>query len=227
MLKQDVYGLLYESLDFHNGIVQSRNTEMTDQSSLLFQISWSGDITFSVEGWHHFGWFYIKKNSQQLSALFHYKKIDDNTIQVMQNLINEVEYGKYDNKKTQNEKILEVIQQRQLTSYMNNTKWIELIKEIRQISCLPIMYKTVFDASAPEFYWTIDGDEHFEFMNKALIEWFKISGNIKECENLGRLLTPKVVLHNVNDKIVDILQRHSIYYEYDETDNSYIVYGYR
>ena len=59
------------------------------------------------------------------------------------------------------------------------------VEEIRQIDSLQIMYKTIFDVSDPEFYWTIDGDEHFDYMNKALIEWFKISGNIKEYEHLG------------------------------------------
>lgn len=145
----------------------------------------------------------------------------------MQNLINEVEYGKYNNKKTQSDKIQDVIQQKQLTSYMNNTKWKELFDEIRQIDRLPIMYKTIFDDTVPKFYWTIAGDEYFDFMNKALIEWFKISGSIKEYENIGRLLDPKVVQYSVSDKIVAILQKHSICYEYDEIDNSYVIYGYR
>lgn len=35
-------------------------------------------------------------------------------------------------------------------------------------------------------YWTIDGDEYFNFMNMTLIEWFEISGTIKKCECLGR-----------------------------------------
>mgnify|MGYP003297190695 CR=1 FL=1 len=73
-------------------------TEITDKSSLLFQILWKGNIAFSVEGWKHFGWFLVKKNGQQVSALFHYNKINDITISTMQNVINEIEYGKYDNK---------------------------------------------------------------------------------------------------------------------------------
>ena len=64
-------------------------------------------------------------------------------------------------------------------------------------------------------------------MNKALIEWFKISGNIKECEYLGRLLEPRVVQYDISNKIVDILQKYSIYYDYDEVSNAYVIYGYR
>ena len=227
MLQQNVYEILYNSLDFHSGTVQSKNAGNTDKSSLLFQVLWKGDIAFSVEGWNHFGWFLVKKNGQQVSALFHYNKINDITISMMQNLINEIEYGKYDNKKTQSDKIKDIIQQKQLTSYMNNTKWQELIEEIRQIDSLLIMYKTIFDTSDPKFYWTIAGDEHFDFMNKALIEWFRISANIKECEHLGRLLEPRVIHHDISDKLADILQKYSISYDYDEISNSYVIYWYR
>ena len=110
---------------------------------------------------------------------------------------------------------------------MNKTKWQELIGEIRQIDNLLIKYKTIFDTSVPEFYWTIKGDEHFDFINTALIEWSIISGNIKEYEHRGRLLEPKIVQHNISNKIVDILKKYSIYYEYDETNNLYVIYGYR
>ena len=122
-------------------------------------------------------------------ALFHYTKIDNDIIRCMQNLINEIEYGKYDNKKTQSDRIQDIIQQKQLTSYMNKTKWQELIAEIRQIDNLLIKYKTIFDTSDPDIYWTIDGDEHFDFMNKALIEWFIISGNITLTNDSGTIVS--------------------------------------
>lgn len=227
MVKQDIYEILSSSLDFHSGIVQTRNKENSDNSSVLFQVSWKGNISFTVEGWNHFGWFLVERNGQQLSALFHYDKINDKTISTMQNLINEIEYGKYDSKKTESEKIQDVIGQRQLTSYMNKTKWQELIGEIRQIDDLLIMYKTIFDTEEPKFYWTIVGDEHFDYMNRALIEWFKICCTIKKSEHLGRLIEPRVVHHDVKDKILDTLQRYSINYDYDEASNTFVIYGYR
>lgn len=227
MLQQDIYEILCNTLDVRSGTVQAKNEEIIDKSSLLFQIWWKGNIAFSVEGWKHFGWFLVKKDGQQVSALFHYTKIDNDIIRCMQNLINEIEYGKYDNKKTQSDRIQDIIQQKQLTSYMNKTKWQELIAEIRQIDNLQIKYKTIFDTSDPEIYWTIDEDEHFDFMNKALIEWFIISGNITECEHQGRLLEPKIVQHDIKSKILNILQKYSIFYEYDEIRNLYVIYGYR
>lgn len=227
MLQQDIYEMLYNKLEFYSGNVQAKNEEVTDKSSVLFQALWKGNIAFSVVGWSHFGWYYAEKNGEQVSETYHYKKITDATINMMQKLINEIEQGKYNGKKTQSEKIQEIIQQRQLTSYMNKTKWQELIGEIKQISNLLIMYKTIFDESGPKNYWTIVGDEHFDYMNKALIEWFKISCNFKKCEYLGRLIEPKVTEYDVSDKIFDILQKYSINYEYDKEDNSYVVYGYK
>lgn len=154
MVKQDIYEILSSSLDVHSGIVKPRNKENSDNRSVLFQVSWKGNISFTVEGWNHFGWFLVERNGQQLSALFHYDKINDKTISTMQNLINEIEYGKYDSKKTESEKIQDVIGQRQLTSYMNKTKWQELIGEIRQIDDLLIMYKTIFDTEEPKYSFT-------------------------------------------------------------------------
>lgn len=229
MPQKDIYELLYEFLDLHSGIVEPRNTGTTDKDrgSLLFQVVYKGNITFFVKYWKNGGMYLIKKNGQQVSTRFNYNKINDKTLSIMQNLINEIENGKYDTKKTQSDKIQDVVNQRQLTSYMNNTKWKELIAEIKQIDDLSIMYKTLFDENDPEFYWTIASDEHFDHMNMALVEWFKISGNINECEYIGRLVEPKVIQHSINDKIVDILQKHSINYEYDEISDSYTIYGYR
>lgn len=182
MLQKDIYKVLYELLDFHSGIVQPKNSEITDKNSVLFKFSWKGNITFYTKMWNNSGYVVIQKNGQQVSAMYHYNKIDDRTLSLMQNLINEVENGKYDTKKTESDRIQDIVNQRQLTSYMNNTKWRELIAEIRQIDDLPIMYKTLFDESDPEFYWTIASDEYFDYMNMALVEWLKISDNIKECE---------------------------------------------
>lgn len=227
MLQKDIYELLYESLDPRSGVVEPIDIENNDKASLLFQVMWNNNITFCVQICKYFCCVYINKNGQPVSAMYHYNKIDDKTIDLMQSLINEIENGKYDTKKTQSDKIQDVVNQRQLTSYMNNTKWKELVAEIKQIDNLSIMYKTLFDENDPEFYWTIASDEHFDHMNMALVEWFKISGNINECEYIGRLIEPKIIQHNINDKISDILQKHSINYEYDEISDSYTIYGYR
>lgn len=64
---------------------------------------------------------------------------------MMQSLIDEAESGKYNNKKTLSDRIQDVVQQRKLTSYMNNTKWREMLDDFIEIPQLSIMYKTLFD----------------------------------------------------------------------------------
>ncbi|XVG96510.1 DUF6678 family protein [Eubacteriales bacterium KG125] len=80
----------------------------------------------------------------------------------MQYIIDEIENGKYNNKRTEKEKIKQVVEERNLTFFMNNTKWKELIDSIMEkMRGIPIKYKTVFDEEEPSMYWTIDADEHF------------------------------------------------------------------
>ena len=63
---------------------------------------------------------------------------------------------------------------------MNNTKWKELITAIKEkIPDIPIKYKTLFEEESPTYYWTMAGDEYFEYLNMTSVEWFKISCEIK------------------------------------------------
>lgn len=232
---QDIYEILCNSLDARSGIIQPKIEAADGESSVLFQISWHGGVNFYVVGWNHFGWYFAGRKGEQLSGIQgNYKKINDTVIAGMQRIIDEIESGKYNGKKTESEKIKDIVQQRQLVSYMNNTKWRELIDAINQIAGfreqLQIKYKTVFDEADPEFYWTVSGDEYFEHDNHAKIEWLKIRGGIPKTDNerRGRLLppTPTEWLDG-SDKIAEILQKYSIDYEYDEAENVFTIYGYR
>ncbi|MBS4900031.1 MAG: hypothetical protein KHZ87_04615 [Clostridiales bacterium] len=61
----------------------------------------------------------------------------------MQRIIDEIENGKYNNKRTEKEKIKQVVEERNLTSFMNNTKWKELIDStMEKMRGIPIKYKT-------------------------------------------------------------------------------------
>lgn len=145
----------------------------------------------------------------------------------MQHLINEIETGKYRNKKTTKDKIHEIVQTRNLISYMNKTKWNEFIDDISEIQDLPIKYKTLFDEQEPQCYWTIDGDEHFFYMDMATIEWFKVLDTITITQYIGRLIEPKIEQHSVKNEIEIILKKYSIFYEYDEDEKAFVIYGYK
>lgn len=223
-MDQELYQSLCDSLDVpHSGMIQ-----LNDMSDDIFRIEWPGNIAFTVRGTKKSGWFYVERNQQQVSAVFHYCRIPDlRTIGIMQNLIDEAESGKYNNKKTLSDRIQDVIQQRQLTSYMNKTKWRELINDIKAIPYLSIKYKTLFDEFEPELYWTVIGDEYLCHMNTAVIEWFKIEDEIKKYSRRGLLLEPEVTEEKVKDKIQSFFEKYSIYFEYERNSGVFTVFGYR
>ena len=224
---QNLQEILLSNLNPQSGHSQPISAQNDDQSSIQFQLVWKNGIAFTVRGWPHFGWFYVEKDMQIVSPAYDYQKIDERTLSVMQHMIDEIEAGKYNHKKTLKDKIRETIQNRQLSSFMNNTKWRELIGAISDIKALPIKYKTIFENYCPQDFWTLAGDEFFLSMDKALIEWFKISCTIEKQEYLGQLLMPKMSVVSVRAEVESILKRFSINYVYDENDNSLVIYGYR
>lgn len=225
-MPKKIYDKLKELFELRSGVVQPYVESDEKVSSVKYKIQWEENIAFVVEGWEDFGWYYVERNGERVSALFHYKIIDDKVPGIMQNLIDEIESGKYNGKKTLSDKILDVVEKRQLTSYMNKTKWNELFHDIDEIPDLLINYKTLFEEKAPEFFWTIRGDEHFFHMNRAEIEWFAIKDTIKKSEIVGRLLPPKENEYSVREQIESILHEHSISYEYNESEKMFVVYGY-
>ena len=222
-MDQEIYNLLRANLKERSGILQPY-----DSSEDVFQIVWPRNITFIVRETHKHGWFYVERNQQEVSGVFHYHKTPNKkAIGLMQNLIDEAESGKYNNKKTLSDKIQDVVQQRKLTSYMNNTKWCEMLEDFIEIPQLSIMYKTLFDEINPDFFWSVIDDEYLGHMNMALIEWFKIEDVIKKYRKKGLLLDTEVCEENVKDKIKEILEKHHIYFEYEKDSGVFTVYGYR
>ena len=207
-----------------------RSAEIINQSSALYNLKWKGNIEFLLYGHGNSrsGWFYILKNNEQISPTYHYSEINDIFLQKLQKIIDDIESGKYNNKKTPSEKIRMIVEERGLYSLMNNTKWKELISAIKEkIPNIPIKYKTLFEEDNPVYYWTIAGDEHFEYLNMSSVEWFKISCEIKEIKNRGRLIEDKFIIHNKKAEIYEILEKFYIPYEYDEIENAFLIYGYK
>ncbi len=222
-MNEEIYNSLRNSLNVRSGILQP-NVESED----LFQIIWPGNIAFIVRGNERYGWFYVERNHQEVSSVFHYRKIPGlRDIGIMQNLIDEAETGKYNKKKTLSERIQDVIEQRQLTSFMNNTKWREMLDEIIKIPDLTIRYKSLFDKTEPESSWEIAEDEYLSYMKLSEIEWFKIDDMTRQFYREGLLLDPLITEENIRDKIEGILQKHSIYYEYEEDTGVFTVFGYK
>lgn len=222
-MNEELYNSLCNSLNAHSGTLQPN-----DLSDDVFRIKWPRNIAFTVHGNQRYGWFYVERDKQQVSSTFRYHKIPDSrSIGIMQNLIDEAETGKYNNKKTLSDRIHEAVQQRQLTSCMNNTKWRELLDDLAEIPNLSIRYKTLFDETDPESAWSLSSDEYLYYMNMAEVEWFAIDDTIRESTQKGLLLDPEISEESVKDKLEGILKKHNIYFEYEKDSGVFTVFGYK
>ena len=210
--------------------LNSRSAEIIKQSSTVYNLKWKRNIEFLLFGYENSGsgWYYILKNNEQISPTYHYSEINDVFLKNLQRIIDDIESGKYNNKKTPSEKIRLIVEERGLYSLMNNTKWKELISAIKEKTPnIPIKYKTLFEEDTSAYYWTMAGDEHFEYLNMKSVEWFRISYKIKEIKHRGRLIEDKVIIYDKRAEIYEILKNFNIPYEYDEIENAFVVYGYK
>lgn len=223
---KSIYDIFCKKLNPRSGIVQESSFE--DEERISFDIRWKGDFHFIVTGWGPHGWYYVQRDKQYISPTYAFRKIDDKVLLAMQHIIDEIESGKYINKKTAKEKVKKIVEERNLTSFMNNTKWEELIDSIMdEMREIDIKYKTVFDEEEPDMYWTIDGDEHLRHMDMRVVEWFKIGSELKKVVRQGHLIEPKIHITNKKSEIECILNRFSIPYEYDDVEKCFIIFGYR
>jgi len=125
-------------------------------------------------------------------------------------------------KKMKDDSLQQYIVKHQLSSWMNNTKWKELINEITSKEDFDpsVNIKTVFDKKnnglfSPVWWNEVESDG-FE-----LIEWMEI--NPIKTEQIGRLVEPKN--EDFSDFIENCLKMHSIPYEIKE--GIFKIYGYK
>lgn len=130
------------------------------------------------------------------------------------------------------EKISRIIRERNLCSYMNNTKWNELIIAVKNEMSFPPPYdikyltqenttQSNFENEDVYFWGDWDGEEFPTQEYYINIEWIKIRPRF--LKHRGKLISPELV--DESEKLQDILRRYRIPYEV--TDGLYCIYGYR
>lgn len=118
-----------------------------------------------------------------------------------------------------NDKLLSIINSRQLVSVMNETKWRELCYDFENIQCLNICvrYKLIIDNTTYGFspvWWSKLFDD------TPLIEWLEFDPIVKNY--IGKLVPPKETDRSI--EILNILNKHSIKYSHE---HAYIkIWGY-
>ena len=95
--------ILCEKLNPRSGVIKISSSKHDDR--IYFDISWEGDFHFIVTGWVHYGWYYVQRDKQCISPSYVYQRIDDRALSVIQHIIDEIENGKYNNKKLKKKKL--------------------------------------------------------------------------------------------------------------------------
>ena len=95
--------ILCEKLNPRSGVIKISSSN--DEDRIYFDISWEGDFHFIVTGWVHYGWYYVQRDKQCISPSYVYQRIDDRVLSVIQHIIDEIENGKYNNKKLKKKKL--------------------------------------------------------------------------------------------------------------------------
>ena len=118
------------------------------------------------------------------------------------------------------QKIKDITRFRQLTSIMNDTKWIELQKEINQLPFPPAynlklihLEENEFSSdnfnNEPSYYgdWSSFWEEGLPVF--AAIEWIEIRPKFRK--NIGRLISPEII--DETNELTDLLKKLKIPFE--------------
>lgn len=225
-----LYETLCNAVDPRSGAIQEKNSYDSSRR-IVMDIMWKNGIHFIVTnaaGHENFGWYYAERNLQLISDIYHFGKVNDKIYKSMQQLIDDIEDGKYNNKKTLSERIVSAVRQKGLVSYMNNTKWHELINAVSlYIPDIPIQYKTIFEDDLPDGYFPLDRYEELEHINYAVIEYMQFRCIISDTVRVGQLIPPKVRTYDKSEDLLRIFKEYNIPYEFTEDQQIFTVYGYK
>ncbi len=229
MTSEEKKAFLLAAIDFGSGAV----SDYPFGADGLY-IKYKNELCLHIWWWEG-GYYhncYLKKEDATIDC-YSSKAINESFVHRIWHFVNEIEHGKYKNKKSLREMIIEIVQRRGLTSCMNNTKWREFREamEYEMPFKPPYIYKTLFEEETGEYFefskdvpYTGDYDrESFEDYNYKVIEWVKVRPSYYESKG-GRLVEQKV-FHEAKQEFIQILEKYSI--PYDEENGTYIIYGYR
>lgn len=229
-LVESVSKQVLDKIDFKRGIVQERSDEMREKGCAL-DVRWKMNVRLIlyIHRWHRSYWYCVERNGEQVSPTHYGRKYDDQFFHLLQHLVNEVDNGDFNYKKTISEKIAEIVHERQLTSYMNDTKWKEFIHAMDEEMSLevPYDYKTLLNERDNLSFCTGYDIESFNGYHFKSIEWVKVKPKFYERKHRGMLIEDEKIYHDVEQEFLDLMNKYSIPYEYDEANEAYTIYGYK
>ncbi|MCI8669106.1 MAG: hypothetical protein HFI34_06240 [Lachnospiraceae bacterium] len=220
---------IISNIDFKSGVVEDF-AEMTHMDGLVLDVRWKGNVHLRFyHRWSRF-WYIVVRNEEPVSTYYHVSKLDEGFFKSVQKLVNEIDNGNFNKKKTQSEKVMEIVRKRNLTGYMNKTKWKEFLYAMTEemMIAVPYDFKTLFEDSREKLLFGTSYDiESFNYYDFKSIEWVKVKPKFSEHIYQGRLMEDKIIDHDVEKEFLVLMEKYHIPYEYDSSEEVYVIYGYR
>lgn len=147
------------------------------------------------------------------------------------------ERGNFARQKSIAELVAAIVQERQLTSCMNNTKWDRfrnaMIKEMP--FCPPYEIKTLFDEDDTDIQNFIKWDasyrgaydkESFAGFHYKIIEYVAVK--TRYCDVTGGRLVSSKTWHDATKEFTGLMEKYHIpYVPYKDSDDTFLIYGYQ
>lgn len=234
---EEMKAMIVSNVDFRNGVefnfksvAFEDSTQEVHANGLVVEMGWKGNVHLQVYYRGSRFYYVVVRNGEQVSASYYAGKPDEKFFKSVQKLVNEIENGDFDKKKTRSEKVAEIVQKRQLTSYMNETKWKEFLHAMTEEMpvALPYDYKTLFEDHHEMIYFGTAYDvESFNWYDFKSIEWVAVKPCFEEQIYQGRMVGYKNIHQNFAMEFLTLMEKYSIPYEYDSTGEVYFIYGYK
>ena len=215
----------FAGIDFGEGEIQYH------QGYVLYVV-WNSGIRLEVISQPYYQYLSIFKEDVCLYSLRSSQK--EEFLSYVKNTIRDINAGKFRNKKSLREQAFQIVQERNLTSYMNNTKWRKFLKIV--MGKLPFqpdyVYKLLSDSpdrsdiqpfrNIPRGQGCYCG-ECFNYYRFYEIEWVRITP--KYAVNHGGRLVENLEVFDETEELIQELENAHIPFEKDNQD--IVIYGYR
>lgn len=226
--------LPFEQLHIEHGVVQEL-TEKDLASDLLFCVRWKGGLTLKLSyKWNSY-WILVEKDDSIFQSIRIVK--EKYVMEKLQKTITSIERGNFAKQKSTAELVAQIVQKRQLTSCMNNTRWDKFrsamitempfrppyeIKTLLDEDDSFIQKFVMHDAAYCGFY----DEEEFVYFNYKVIEYLVVK--TKYCDVTGGRLIEHKTWHDATEEFIGLMKKYHIpYVPYENVDNTFIIYGYR
>ncbi len=223
----------YHQLHIERGTIQALSDE-EHNNHMQFCVRWKGGLTLRLFfRWSSY-WILIEKEDTIFQSIRLDKK--QYVMETLQKNIRDIERGQFSRKKSTAQLVAQIVQQKQLTSCMNNTKWDLFRTAMLEEMPFPPPYeiKTLFDKDEIfiKNFITNDAsyqgcyiDEDFVNLNYKTIEYLVIKTRYYHTSG-GRLVSHKI-WNDATSQFLELMKKYHIpYVPYETFNDTFFIYGY-